>query len=225
MSENSPATWAAVDAFLESSILPRDATLCAAIEANKRAGLPPIDVSPLQGQALHLLARAARARRILEIGTLGGYSTIWLARALPEGGQLVTLELDPVHAAVARENLERAGVGSRVEVRVGPAAASLTALRREGAAPFDLTFIDADKPSTPDYYEHALALSAPGSLIIIDNVIRHGEVANPATNDPSAQVMRRFFSSLGKDPRVTPAVIPTVGVKGYDGLALAIVNG
>lgn len=225
MSENSHATWFSVDAFLESAIIPNDVVLRDVIDANRRAGLPAIDVSPIQGQMLHVIARTARASRILEIGTLGGYSTIWLARALPQGGRLVTLELDPSHAAVARDNLVRAGVASRVEVRVGPAAESLAALRSQGAGPFDLTFIDADKPSTPGYFEHALALSAPGSLIIIDNVVRHGEIANPATNDPAAQVMRRFFQSLGTDPRVTPAVIPTVGVKGYDGLALAIVNG
>jgi len=225
MSEISSSTWSSVDAFLESAILPHDAALEAAIKANSQAGLPAIDVSPLQGQALHLLARAARARRILEVGTLGGYSTIWLARALPRAGRLVTLELDPNHAAVARDNISRAGLADRVEVCVGPAAASLAALRSQNAAPFDLTFIDADKPSTPEYFEHALALSAPGALIIIDNIIRHGEIANPETRDESARVMRSFMQALGKDRRVTPAAIPTVGVKGYDGLALAIVNG
>lgn len=224
MSEISQATWAAVDAFLESCFMPVEDSLAWVTAANKEAGLPAIDVSPLQGQLLEMIAGLMGAKRILEVGTLGGYSTIWLARALPAGGKVVTLELDPKHADTARKNLARAGVADRVEVRVGPANDTLAAMRREGLGPFDLTFIDADKVSTPVYYEHALALSRPGSLIIVDNVIRHGEVANPNSKDSNALAMRAFVIALGKDRRVTPAAVPMAGVKGYDGMVMARVR-
>ena len=216
-------TWSAVDRYLVDRLLPADPALEAALEASAAAGLPPINVAPNQGALLELLARLAGARRILEIGTLGGYSTIWLARALPAGGHLITLEADPKHAAVARANLDRAGLSDLVEIRVGPALASLPALAAEGSGPFDLTFIDADKPSTPSYLDWAVKLSRPGSLIIIDNVIRNGAVIEGESRDPNIQGVRRTLELLaGQATSVT--AIQTVGSKGYDGLALALVR-
>ena len=184
-------------------------------------GLPPHEVSPPQGMLLELLARAAGARRILEIGTLGGYSTIFLARALPEDGRLVTLELDPAYAERARANLERAGLAGVVEVITGLALDALPTLD----GPFDLVFIDADKRSNPEYLRHALALSRPGTLIVADNVIRGGAVVNAGEKDPSVRGVRAFFEALAAEPRVRATAIQTVGAKGYDGFALALVGG
>jgi predicted O-methyltransferase YrrM len=217
-------SWERVDAFFESHLVPPDPVLEACLRASEAARLPSIQVSPSQGKLLHLLARAIGARRILEVGTLGGYSTIWLARALPEDGHLISLELDPRHAEVARANLRRAGLESRVEVRVGPAIESLPKLAEEGGAPFDLVFIDADKPSTRAYFEWAERLSRPGALIVVDNVVRRGELANAASADPNVLGMRAFVESLTNDPAVTATGIQTVGRKGYDGFLLARVE-
>ena len=215
------ALWAEIDRFLESSLLPEDPVLSSALAESARAGLPPIQVSPTQGRLLQLLARALGARNILEIGTLGGYSSIWLARALPEGGKLVTLELDPRHAELARRNLERAGLLDRVMIRRGAAIESLPRLAEEGLGPFDLTFIDADKESTLEYFRHALALSRPGGLIVVDNVVREGAVGDAATRDPSAQGIRRFLAEVCRMAGVEATAIQTVGSKGYDGFLLA----
>jgi predicted O-methyltransferase YrrM len=217
--------WTAVDRYLVERLVPADAVLEAALEANDAAGLPSIDVSPLQGKFLHLLALTKGARRILEIGTLGGYSTIWLARALPADGRMVTLELDPKHAAVARMNLERAGVSERVEIRVGPATQSLAQLQAEGAEPFDLIFLDADKPSNPAYLQWALKLAYRGSLIVVDNVVREGKIVDPASTAPDVQGTRTLFDLLAAEPRLASTAIQTVGSKGYDGFAMAVVVG
>jgi predicted O-methyltransferase YrrM len=215
--------WNSVDSFIVDKLIRSDAALDAALQANSAAGLPPIDVSPTQGKMLHLLARVAGARRILEIGTLGGYSTIWLARALPADGALVTLELDPKHAAVARENIARAGLGSMVELRIGPAADSLAVLEDEGVAPFDFIFIDADKPSNSTYLQWALRLSRVGSVIIVDNVVRDGAIVQADHPDPRVQGTRQFIDLLSAEPRVEATLIQTVGAKGYDGFAFGIV--
>ena len=204
-----------------------DAGLEAALRASDAAGLPAINISPAHGKLLNLLARLMGARRILEVGTLGGYSTIWLARALPLDGRLITLELDAHHAAVAGANLRAAGVADQVEVRVGRAVELLAALAKEEPEPFDLVFIDADKPSNLDYLTWALALTRPGSLIIVDNVVRNGEVVNPASADASARGVRRMMDAIAHDPairdRVDATAIQTVGIKGYDGLAILLV--
>jgi len=216
--------WTAVDQLLESLLLPEDEALGAALAAAEKAGLPPIQVPPVQGRFLHLLARAIGARRVLEFGTLGGYSTIWLARALPAGGRLTSLEVNPSYAEVARANLERAGVGDRVEVVVGPAIESLPALTGET---FDLTFIDADKPSTADYFDWAVAHTRPGGLVVVDNVVRRGGILDESTaGDDAANVagIRRFLAAAGSDPRVDVTALQTVGSKGHDGFALAVVN-
>jgi predicted O-methyltransferase YrrM len=215
--------WTTVDSYLNATLLPDDPTLTAALAANAAAGLPTIDVAPNQGKLLHLLARAQDARRILEIGTLGGYSTIWLARALPAGGQLISLELDAHHAATARANVSHAGLANRVEIRVGPAAVSLAQLIAEHASPFDFIFIDADKPGYPQYLELALQLSRPGTVLLGDNVIRDGEVANPDSTDDRVQGVRRFLQMLGSNPRLSATAVQTVGSKGYDGFAMAVV--
>ena len=216
--------WAAVDAYVASVVRGDDEVLRNALARSDAAGLPEIQVSAPQGKLLMLLARMCRATRILEIGTLGGYSTIWLARALPADGRLVSLEIDPAHAAVARANLAAAAPAATVEVRVGPALDSLPALARERADPFDLVFIDADKPSNPAYLDWAIRLSRPGSTIIIDNVVRDGKVIDPDAAEPSLVGTRRLFEMLAADPRVDSTVIQTVGVKGYDGFALALVR-
>jgi predicted O-methyltransferase YrrM len=216
--------WTAVDEFLSKSLLGSDPVLEAALEASAAAGLPAIQVSPCQGKFLQLVAQIHGARAILEIGTLGGYSTIWLARALPPGGRLITLEVDENYAAVARSNLSRANLLNVVELRVGPALESLPKLANEGRDPFDLIFIDADKPSTPEYFQWALKLSRSGSLIIVDNVIRKGELADNDSTDPSVQGMRRFIHLLGNEPRVSATTIQTVGNKGYDGFAIALLT-
>lgn len=211
--------WTAVDRYLTGVFVPSDPALDAALEASATAGLPPIQVSPNQGKFLHLLARAMGARTILEIGTLGGYSAIWLARALPPGGRLITLEADPRHAEVARANLARAGLANIVELRVGRALETLPEL----AGPFDLIFIDADKPSNSDYFTWALKLSRQGSLIVIDNVIREGAVIDAASADPNVQGVRRLNELLAAEPRVSATAIQTVGSKGYDGFTMALV--
>jgi len=216
--------WTEVDRYITDMLVPADHALDAALKANAAAGLPPIDVAPNQGKLLHLLAKIQGAKTILEIGTLGGYSTIWLARALPEGGRLITLEYDPKHAEVARTNIERAGLSHMVEVRVGLALDSLEQLAAEGCGPFDLIFIDADKPNNPAYLEWAIKLSRSGSLIIGDNVVRNGEVIDAASDSPTIQGVRRFYEILSTDSRVSATAIQTVGSKGYDGFAIARVN-
>jgi len=216
--------WTAVDQYLNAMLVPQDAALEAALQASAAAGLPPINVAPNQGKLLHLLARLQGARAILEIGTLGGYSTIWLARALPAGGRLVTLEADARHAEVARANLARAGLNDVVDLCLGPALETLPRLALEGAGPFDLIFIDADKPSYPEYFAWALRLSRRGTLIVADNVVRNGAVLDPNSDDLSVQGARRFLELLGAEPRVSATAIQTVGSKGYDGFALAFVT-
>jgi predicted O-methyltransferase YrrM len=215
--------WTAVDQYLVEQLIPADPVLESARQANAAAGLPAIDVSPVQGKLLHLLARMQRAERILEMGTLGGYSTIWLARALPPQGRLVTLEFQAKHVEVARQNLERAGLTSKVEMRQGPAATSLEQLHAEGAAPFDMIFVDADKRNNPVYLEWSLRLSRPGTLIVVDNVVRDGAVVDAQSEDPDIQGIRRFFEMLAKEPRLSATAIQTVGSKGYDGFVLALV--
>lgn len=216
-------TWTAVDRYITDLLEPADSVLDAALAASTAADLPPMNVSPNQGKLLHVLARIQRARTVLEIGTLGGYSTIWLARALPAGGRLITLEFDPKHADVARANIARAGLAGVVELRVGRALDTLPQLAAEGRGPFDLIFIDADKPSTADYFAWALKLSRPGSLIVVDNVVRKGTVIDAASDDPRVQGMRRFFDALAAEKRISATVIQTVGSKGHDGFALAFV--
>jgi predicted O-methyltransferase YrrM len=215
--------WTAVDDYITKSLALSDPALDAALAANAAADLPSIDVSPSQGKLLQLLAQLRGARRILEIGTLGGYSTICLARALPEGGRLVTLEVDAKHAEVARSNVARAGFANVVEIRVGPAVETLAQIKEEGAEPFDLIFIDADKPNNPTYLAWALKLSRIGSLIICDNVVREGAVADANDPDPRVQGARRFFEMLGAEPRLSATAVQTVGSKGYDGFAMALV--
>ncbi|WAC25818.1 O-methyltransferase [Ancylobacter sp. SL191] len=220
-----PALWQAVDDYIVDHLLPADPVLDGALAASEAAGLPAINVAPTQGKLLHLLARMAGARRILEIGTLGGYSTIWLARALPEGGRLVTLEYAEAHARVARANIAAAGLTETVELRVGAAVDSLAALEAEGAGPFDLIFIDADKPSNPLYLAAALRLSRPGTVIVCDNVVRRGQVIDPASADPRVAGMRETFAMLAREPRLDATALQTVGSKGYDGFAIALVKG
>ncbi len=216
--------WTAVDRYVAESLIPRDPVLEEALQANAAAGLPTIDVAPNQGKLLYFLARIQGARRILEIGTLGGYSTIWLARALPSDGTLVTLEVEAKHADVARANIERAGLSSIVQLRLGPALESLSELQKEGAQRFDLIFIDADKQNIPAYLEWSLRLSRSGTVIITDNVIREGAVINPEDPDPRVQGVRRFFEMIAADSRLDATALQTVGSKGYDGFTIAIVK-
>lgn len=218
-------SWKAVDEYLADLFVPDDPTLTAALTESETAGLDPISVSPMQGKLLNLLAQLKGARRILEIGTLGGYSTIWMARALPEGGKLISLELQEKHAEVARKNVARAGLSDKVEIRVGAALDSLKTLEAEGSAPFDQIFIDADKESIPGYYEGAMKLSRKGTLIIVDNVIRGGAVLEPDSEDVSIQGVRRFNEVVAADARVTASTVQTVGSKGYDGFAMVLVTG
>ncbi|WP_432054305.1 O-methyltransferase [Streptomyces sp. bgisy022] len=220
---NDARLWHDVDDYFAGRLLtgePDDA-LAAALSDSEAAGLPPIAVAPTHGKLLHLLARVQGARRILEIGTLGGYSTIWLGRALPDDGRLVTLERDPRHAEVATRNLARAGLAERVEVRVGAALQSLDRLAEEGAEPFDLVFVDADKANNPHYVEGALRLTEAGALIIVDNVVRGGRVADPDDDAPDVTGTRAALDLIGRHPRLDGTAIQTVGVKGYDGFALA----
>jgi predicted O-methyltransferase YrrM len=221
----SQAQWTAVDGYITDRLVPPDEALDATLKASAAAGLPAIAVSPPQGKLLHLLARAIGARSILELGTLGGYSTIWLARALSPGGRLITLEANPTYAQLARENIERAGLGALVELRVGRALDTLAQLAAERPDPFDLIFIDADKQSTPDYFTWALEHSHQGSLIVADNVVRDGTVIDPASDDPIVQGARRFHELLHAESRVSATTIQTVGIKGYDGFTLALVTG
>lgn len=217
--------WTAVDGYISDLFIAHDFALEAALDSSKAAGLPTINVSPAQGKLLNLLARVQGARKILELGTLGGYSTIWLARALPPEGHLISLEIDPRRAEIARANIARAELAHAVEIRVGPAADSLQQLLAEGRGPFDLIFIDADKPGYAEYLQWSLKLSRPGTLIIADNVIRKGAVADPASADENVQGIRKFNVALAAEKRVTTTVIQTVGCKGYDGLALILVTG
>jgi predicted O-methyltransferase YrrM len=216
--------WADVDRYLTELFGGSDPVLDAALAASDAAGLPAIQVSAQQGALLHLLARSIGARAVLEVGTLGAYSTIWLGRALPPGGRLVTLEAQPTHAEVARANLGRAGLAEVAEVRLGPAAESLAQLAAAGGDPFDLVFIDADKPGYPEYLSWALRLTRPGSLIVGDNVIRNGKIADPDSDDPNVLGVRRFLELIAADPRLTATTLQTVGVKGYDGLTIALVG-
>jgi predicted O-methyltransferase YrrM len=224
------AQWAAVDDYLTGLLVPGDPALDAALAASAAAGLPPYQVSPAQGQLLMLLARMQGARSVLEVGTLGGYSTIWLARGVPAGGRVVTLEADPAYAAVARANVERAGLAGVVDVRVGAALDTLPRLAVEraapgGAGPFDLAFIDADKEHNAAYVAWALRLARRGSLIVVDNVVREGAVADGASADPEVRGAREVLEFLAAEPRVSATVVQTVGGKGYDGFALALVTG
>jgi len=221
----SEAVWAQVDNYITGTIPHNDAALDDAIEANKQAGLPAIDVSAPQGKLLHVLALAIGAKRILEVGTLGGYSTTWLARALPADGHVVTLEYSPKHAEVARKNLDAAGIGAKVEIRVGAAADSLEKLATESTAPFDLIFIDADKGNNPLYVQGALKLARKGTVIIVDNVIRDGAVLEADSTDTNIVGTRRMFELVGKEPRLTATALQTVGGKGYDGFVMAVVTG
>jgi predicted O-methyltransferase YrrM len=211
--------WTAVERYLTEQLVHSDA----ALEATLASGLPPHDVSPLEGKLLYLLARAVGARNVLELGTLAGYSTIWLGRAVPADGRVLTVEADPAHAEAALANLERAELGDVVELRVAPALEALRKLISERAGPFDLIFVDADKANNAAYLELALELSRPGTLIVADNVVRGGAVADPASDDPTVKGVRRFFDLLAAEPRVTATALQTVGGKGYDGLALALV--
>jgi predicted O-methyltransferase YrrM len=216
--------WAEVDRWIVDRVMRPDAALQVAREASAAAGLPTIEVSPPQGALLTVLALASGARRILEIGTLGGYSTIWLARALPPDGCLITVEANPTHAAVARENIARAGLAERVELREGRGVDALARMVDAGEPPFDLIFIDADKPSYVEYFELALKLSRRGTLIIADNVVRKGGIADPDNEEENVIAARRFNERLGAEPRVTATILQTVGSKGHDGLALAVVT-
>lgn len=215
--------WSAVDNFMISSLIPEDDILSQVLENNKRAGLPEHDVAANQGQFLALLVRITQARRILEIGTLGAYSAIWMARALPADGKLITLEADPGHAGVARQNICLAGLNERIELIEGPALNTLENFA--DVQPFDLIFIDADKPNNPRYLEWALHYSHPGTLIVGDNVVRDGEVINGQSDDARVQGVRRFIEMIGDNPRLTATALQTVGIKGWDGFTLALVNG
>ena len=221
----SQETWDAVDRYFVDLFVPPDPALEEALRASNEAGLPAINVAPNQGKLLNLLARIQGARKILEVGTLGGYSTIWLARALPPDGKLITLEADPKHADVARANIERAGLSWIVNVRLGRALDTLPQIEAEGHGPFDLVFVDADKPSNPDYFAWALKLTRPGSVLIFDNVVRRAAVIDGDLSDPGVQGTRRLNELLASDPRVDATAIQTVGIKGYDGFAIALVVG
>lgn len=216
--------WNSVDAYIADHVIGHDPVLEGALEAAAAAGLPAISVSPAQGKLLYLLARVQGARNILEIGTLAGYSTIWLARAMPRYGRLVTMEVDANHAAVARENIAKAGYGDVVDVRVGPAMDQLTEMARGKEVPFDFVFIDADKQNIPEYFEFALKFSKPGTVIVIDNVVREGKLADGDSDDESAQAVRRLHDMLSQERRVSATTIQTVGSKGYDGFTIVLVH-
>jgi predicted O-methyltransferase YrrM len=214
----SETQWLAVDDYIGDLFIGEDPILAAALAASDAAGLPPIAIAPNQGKLLHLLARLQGARAILEIGTLGGYSTIWLARSLPPDGRLITLEANPKHAAVARANIEHAGLAGMVDLRLAPALETLPQL----AGPFDLIFIDADKENNAEYFRWALKLAHRGSLIIVDNVVRDGKVIDAKSRDPMVMGTRQLYEAMAAEPRVSATVIQTVGRKGYDGLAIAL---
>lgn len=217
--------WTAVDDYICEHLVPEDAVLTQALRDSKAAGLPDIAVAPNQGKMLNLIARLMGAKRILEIGTLGGFSTIWLARALPEDGRLITCEFSPAHAEVAARNIDRAGLANKVDIRVGPALATLPLLQAEEQKPFDLVFIDADKQNNDNYVQWSLKLTRPGSLIVIDNVVRSGNVIESATGDEMIEGVRRMNELIAAEPRLDATAIQTVGSKGYDGFALALVRG
>jgi predicted O-methyltransferase YrrM len=223
MSRREPR-WDEVDAYLTEMFVPRDDAFAAALADSDAAGLPAIQVSPPQGRLLELLVRALQARAILEIGTLGGYSTLWLARGLAPGGRIVTLEVDPKHAEVAKRNFERAGRSGAIELRLGPALETLPRLVEERAGPFDLVFVDADKPSLPDYFAWSLRLARPGTMIVVDNVVREGDVVDPKSPDAAVQGVRRMNERIAAEPRVSATTLQTVGGKGYDGLAFVLVG-
>ncbi|EOQ33546.1 O-methyltransferase [Bacillus cereus group sp. RP37] len=216
--------WTAVDQYVSDVLIPRDSTLEEALQANAAANLPAHDVSPTQGKFLKLLVQIQGARNILEIGTLGGYSTIWLARGLLSGGRVVTLEANEKHAEIARNNIERANLNDKIEVRVGLALDSLRQIKNENYEPFDFIFIDADKQNNPTYFEWALKLSRPGTIIIGDNVVREGEVIDNTSKDPRVQGIRRFYELIAAEPRVSATALQTVGSKGYDGFVMAVVK-
>ena len=216
--------WSAVERYFTDLLMPPDEALEAALQASDAAGLPSINVAPNVGKLLHLLARAQGARRILEIGTLGGYSTIWLARALPADGRLITLDFDPRHVQVARANIARAGLSHVVDMRLGRAVETLSELAQAGEGPCDFVFIDADKESYTDYLEWSLKLSRPGTMIVADNVVRAGRVTDPASGDPLIEGVRRFNEKLAAETRVSATAIQLVGSKGHDGLAIAVVS-
>lgn len=216
--------WTDVDRYVAGLLIPSDPILESILTASAAAGLPAINVSPTQGKLLYLLAKLRGAKRILEIGTLGGYSTVWLARALPEDGKLLTIEVDPKYAGIARINFATAGVDRLVDLRIGKALDILPAIVAETGEPFDIVFIDADKASTPDYVQWSLKLTRPGSVIVVDNVVRGGAVNDAASDDPSVRGIRRFFAQLAEDKRLDATAIQTVGSKGYDGFAIAVVR-
>ena len=216
--------WEAVDKYFDKMLMPQDSTLDDALAACAAANLPAIQVSSVQGKLLHLLALIMGARNILEIGTLGGYSTIWMARALPEGGRVVTLEADPKHADVAQKNFARAGVANKVELRLGKALDTLPQVAAEGRSPFDMFFIDANKSNMPEYFEWSLKLARKGSVIIADNVVREGAVLDANSKDADIQGIRRFLEMVGKEKRVSGTALQTVGTKNYDGFALVLVT-
>jgi predicted O-methyltransferase YrrM len=217
-------TFSAVDEFVSETLVPQDAALGSALDAAEAAGLPQIQVSPPQGVLLALLVRLTEARNVLEFGTLGGYSSIVMARAMPPGGKLITLEANPDFAEVARRSIEGAGLGDVVEIRVGPALEILPGLEEEGAGPFDLVFIDADKVNTPNYFSWALEHTRPGALIVADNVVRGGTLAETASDDDTTKAQRLLHEMLSEDPRVSATTIQTVGVKGYDGFTIGLVE-
>jgi predicted O-methyltransferase YrrM len=228
MTDPSSGVWADVDRFIEERVAPSDPILDAALRDAHDAGLPAISVSPSQGKLLTVLARAINARRVLEVGTLAGYSTIWLARGLPTDGRIVTLEFDPKHAAVARTNFQRAKLATMIDVRVGAAIDTLPAIAAEKLEPFDLVFIDADKVNTPEYFDWALKLTRPGALIVVDNVVRNGKLADPDSHDVNVRGMQRFMDLLARHSnanRVVASAVQTVGSKGYDGFAIALTTG
>lgn len=223
MKKDSQVLWTAIDGYLGHLFAPSDKELDAAVKANRKAKLPAIDVTPLQGKFLQVLVQITQAKHVLEIGLLGGYSTIWMARALPKGGRIVSLEFDPRHAQVARANLKRAGLLNRVEIRVGAALETLPALKSEGAGPFDLIFIDADKVNNPHYLKWALKLSRRGTVIVVDNVARHGHVIQAKSSEPDIVGTRLCLEMMAREPRLSAVALQTVGVKGLDGFALAVV--
>jgi predicted O-methyltransferase YrrM len=216
--------WGRVDDYIVDRLVDEDAALADALKANAAGGLRPIDVSAAQGKFLHLLVRMSGARRVLEVGTLGGYSTIWMAKALPAGGSIVTLEYEPHHAEVARRNIEQAGYADRIEVRVGAAAETLPVLAAEKPEPFDFVFIDADKPNNTIYLDWAIKLGRPGTVIVLDNVVRDGEVANAQSRDPNVLGSRGAFELIAGNPRLSATALQTVGAKGYDGFAVMILD-
>jgi len=220
----SSALWAQVDDYIVEKLVADGASFHQALAANAAAGLPAMDVSAAQGKYLHLLVRITGARRVLELGTLGGYSTIWMASALPTRGQLVTLEFDPRYAEVARQNIDDAGLGDKVTIHVGAAAETLPLLAAADPTPFDFIFIDADKPSNPIYLDWAVKLSRPGTVIILDNVIRDGKVLDPTERDPRVVGTREAYDLIGTNPRLSATALQTVGAKGWDGFAMMVVD-